>query len=87
MSVNVSTAAEAAAYAVRDLAEKLNIPAGDVRVAESDEMTWPDTSLGMPEPGRMYAQILTDGFRVVLEAAGKRYEYHFGDGLVRKRPL
>ena len=87
MSVIVSTPAEAAAYAVRDLAEELGIPAGDVRVVESGETTWPDASLGMPEPGMMYAQMLTEGFRVVLEAAGKRYEYHFGDGLVRKRPL
>ena len=86
MSVNVSTATEAAEYAVRDLTEKLGIPPSNIIVAESGEMTWPDTSLGMPEPGKMYAQMLTEGFRVVLEAAGKRYEYHFGEGMVRKRP-
>lgn len=85
MSVNVSSAAEAAVYAVRDLAAKLGIPASNIIVAESGETTWPDTSLGMPEPGKMYAQMLTEGFRVVLNAAGKKYEYHFGEGLVRMR--
>ncbi|HTY90723.1 MAG TPA: hypothetical protein VMC84_06045 [Methanocella sp.] len=85
MSVNVSSAAEAAEYAVKDLAAKLGIQPGNIIVAESREMTWPDASLGMPKPGMVYAQMLTEGYRVVLEAAGKRYEYHFGEGSVRKR--
>lgn len=86
MSVNVSSAAEATAYAVKDLAARLGISASNIIVAESREMTWPDASLGMPEPGMMYAQVLTDGFCIVLEAAGKRYEYHFSEGSVMKRP-
>lgn len=85
MSVDVSSAAEAAQYAVRDLAAKLGIPAGSITVAEKGETTWPDTSLGMPEPGMMYAQMLIDGFRVVLLAGEKTYEYHFGNGSVKMR--
>ncbi len=86
MTVNVSSAAEAEAYAKKDLVAKLAIPADNIKVLESGEATWPDTSLGMPEPGQMYAQMLTEGFRVVLKAAGKTYEYHFGNGVAKMRP-
>jgi hypothetical protein len=86
MKADVSSAVEAAAFAVKDLASKLGIGAGNIIVDTSEDAMWPDTSLGMPEPGKMYAQMLTDGFRVVLEAAGKKYEYHFGGGSVKVRP-
>jgi hypothetical protein len=86
MIVNLSSAAEAEAYAIKDLAAKLAIPADSIKLLESGEATWPDASLGMPEPGRMYAQMLTEGFRIVLEAGGKKYEYHLGNGIVKMRP-
>ena len=85
MTVDVSSAAEAEAYAKKDLAARLAIPGDKIKILESGEATWPDASLGMPEPGRMYAQMLTEGFRVVLEAAGKKYAYHFGSGTVKIR--
>jgi hypothetical protein len=87
MAVNVSTVAEAEAQAKKDLAAQLAIPADAIKVLEGGEAMWPDASLGMPEPGEMYAQMLTEGFRVVLEAAGKTYEYHFGNGTVMMRPV
>jgi hypothetical protein len=86
MTFDVSSTAEAAAYAVKDLAARLGVAASSIIVAEAAEAMWPDTSLGMPEPGRMYAQMLTEGFRVVLEAAGKKFEYRFGGGRVRSMP-
>ncbi len=86
MKADVSSAAEAAAFAVKDLASKLGVEANNIVVATSEDAMWPDAGLGMPEPGKMYAQMLTDGFRVVLEAAGKKYEYHFGGGSVKMRP-
>jgi hypothetical protein len=85
MTINISSAAEAEAHAKKDLAAKLAIPADDISVLESAETVWPDTSLGMPEPGHMYAQMLTEGFRVILEAGGEKYEYHFGGGTVKSR--
>ncbi len=38
--------------------------------------TWPDTSLGCPQKGMMYAQVITPGFRVVLAVNDQDYEYH-----------
>lgn len=87
MDVDVTSAAGAAAYAIRDLAAKLGIDECDILVAESGVATWPDASLGIPEKGIMYAQVLTDGFCVVLKAAGRAYEYHFGNGIVKTRTV
>ena len=73
------------AYAVKDLSKKHGIARNAISVIESGEAMWPDASLGMPEHGKMYAQMLTEGFRVVLEAGGKKYQYHFGNGTVKTR--
>jgi hypothetical protein len=39
-------------------------------------VTWPDTSLGCPEEGMMYAQVETEGFIIWLEANERPYRYH-----------
>ena len=39
-------------------------------------MEWSDASLGRPQPGMMYAQVITPGYLVVLEADGQQYTYH-----------
>ena len=67
--------------AVDDLAGRLGIAAADVTVVDARAVTWGDSSLGCPEPGMMYTQQLVDGTLVVLEAGGRRYEYHGGDPL------
>jgi hypothetical protein len=38
-------------------------------------MTWPDAALGCPEPDRMYAQVLTPGYVVLLSCRQDEYEY------------
>lgn len=62
--------------AIAHLAQNLGITQDEVRVAGLEEVTWPDTSLGNPQPGQTYAQVLTPGYRVTLEALGERYLYH-----------
>jgi hypothetical protein len=61
-----------------ELAGRLGISPGQVNLVSSQEVTWRDASLGCPQPGMQYAQVLTNGTRIVLEAGGKRYEYHAG---------
>lgn len=39
------------------------------------EMTFDDASLGCPEPGRLYAQVLTQGFQVIVEAGEAELDY------------
>lgn len=64
------------ALAVADLASRLGIPESAITVRTVESVEWPDASLGCPRPGMMYAQVITPGYRIVLEADGKRYEYH-----------
>jgi hypothetical protein len=65
--------------AKQDLAGRLSIPVTGINLVESAAVTWPDTSLGCPAPDMMYAQILTPGYRIVLSAGDKHYEYHTGN--------
>ncbi|MCD6361678.1 MAG: hypothetical protein J7M38_12560 [Armatimonadetes bacterium] len=62
--------------AIADLAQHMNVAADKIVVVGLEEVTWPDASLGCPEPGKLYAQVLVKGYKVTLEAAGHRFEYH-----------
>lgn len=59
-----------------ELARRLSVAPERIDVLETEPVEWSDASLGCPEPGQMYAQVVTPGFRVVLEARGERYGYH-----------
>jgi hypothetical protein len=72
--------------AVDNLAEQLGIEADAVTVVQAVAVTWPDGSLGCPEPGMMYTQALVDGTFVLLEAGGVQYQYHGGDPLFLCEP-
>jgi hypothetical protein len=58
-----------------DLAKRLKLQARDIQVVEVQPMVWPDASLGLPEIGKMYTQVMTPGLRVILEARNTRYLY------------
>ncbi|MCJ7667275.1 MAG: hypothetical protein MUP04_03150 [Anaerolineae bacterium] len=62
------------------LADFMGISSGEVKVIEVEEVEWPDTSLGCPQPGMAYLQVIVPGWRVVMRAANKVYEYHYGGG-------
>jgi len=62
--------------ALEDLAQKLGLAPEAIRLVSVEAVEWSDTSLGCPQPGMMYAQVITPGFLVVLEANGKQYAYH-----------
>lgn len=63
-----------------DLAQRLGLALEAIEVVSVVAMEWSDTSLGCPQPGMMYAQVITPGFLVALEAGGERYEYHTDEG-------
>jgi len=62
-----------------DLARKLGVRADEILVVSSQVVDWPDASLGCPQPGAVYAQVVTPGFSLLLESAGKLFEYHTGE--------
>jgi hypothetical protein len=62
--------------AIKLLAEQLGIDSSRISVARSVEVTWPDGSIGCPEPGFMYTQALVPGTLVELVADGTTYAFH-----------
>ncbi len=58
------------------VAQQAGIPAPQVSVVSVQMVEWPDMSLGCPEPGMAYAQIVTPGYLIKLSAGGQTYEYH-----------
>lgn len=44
---------------------------------------WGDASMGWPEPGKSYAQVITEGFRITARGAGKLYECRVSGDNVR----
>lgn len=72
--------------ALQFLAEDLNVDSEQVDVVSVESVMWNDASLGCPEPGKMYAQVVTPGYRIVLEVDGTTYEVHTdnaGERMVR----
>jgi hypothetical protein len=63
-----------------DLAGRLGLAPEAIQLVSVEAVEWSDASLGCPQPGMMYAQVITPGFLVVLEAAGETYEYHTDEG-------
>jgi len=45
-------------------------------LVSAEPVEWPDTSLGNPQPGMFYAQVITPGYKIILEADSHQYEYH-----------
>ena len=68
--------------AMGDLAADLGLQADEVIPLSVEAYTFPDTSLGVPEEGMFYAEVLTDGFIMTLSAAGETYVYHGADGYI-----
>jgi len=49
-------------------------------IVRAQSVIWSDGSLGCPEPGMMYTQALVNGYWVIVEAAGKNYDFRVGSG-------
>lgn len=58
------------------VAQELGVPAAQVAVVSVQLVEWPDASLGCPEPGMAYAQMVTPGYLIKLSGGGKTFEYH-----------
>lgn len=64
------------ARAVEDLAERLGVDADEISVINVDATQFPDASLGVPQPGESYAQVVTPGYVIQLAVGDQLYEYH-----------
>ena len=64
--------------AVADAATRAGVSLTEATVVSAASVTFPDGGLGCPEPGMIYTQVLTPGYRVVVEAGGREYDYRAG---------
>ncbi len=62
--------------ALVDLCRHHNRSPDQVSLIGLDAHTWPDAGLGIPEPGRLYAQTLTPGLIIRFQAGDTTYTYH-----------
>jgi hypothetical protein len=62
--------------AVADAAARHGVAPDAVRVVRVEPRQWPDSGLGCPRPGMGYAQVITPGYLIALEAGGAILEYH-----------
>jgi len=61
---------------IADAAARLQVDPSEVQIQRWGHIQWPDSSLGCPQPGGVYLQVITPGWVVGVEAAGQTLEYH-----------
>jgi hypothetical protein len=59
-----------------DLSQRAGVETDAITVIKVEAVTWNDGSLGCPQPGQMYTMALEPGYRVILTAAGREFNYH-----------
>jgi hypothetical protein len=75
--ITLPTGAEAVVnMCVSDVAVRMAVPEKAVKVISVFATEFKDASLGCPQPGNNYADVVTPGYIVKLEAAGMTCEYH-----------
>ncbi len=71
-----------------DVAAQTGTSRAAVRVTSSEAVTWADSALGCGNASESALQVLTPGYRVVLEVQGRQFAYHSDRrGNFRRCPL
>jgi hypothetical protein len=67
-----------------DAAERAGVDVADVTLVSADAIDWPSGALGCPRMGFLYIDVITPGFRVVVRAGDRDYDYRAArDGAIR----
>ena len=80
-AASIPPQANAAVEQVRQaVATKTGAALASVTVNSVTALNWPDSALGCPQPGVMYSQLVTPGYKIVVSAKGQTFEYHSDRG-------
>jgi hypothetical protein len=72
---------------LNEAAKLANVSREELVIVRAEPVVWSDGSLGCPEPGMEYTQMLTNGYWVVINAAGQTYDFRVSrDGSFRLCP-
>jgi len=58
------------------LAQHLDLEESQIEIVKTEKVDWPDASLGAPEEGMMYAQVITPGYKITMMTGSVLYEAH-----------
>jgi hypothetical protein len=61
---------------VADAARRFDVAESSVVLARAERVSWPDSSLGCPEPGGLYTQAVVPGYRLVAKTSEGEMVYH-----------
>jgi hypothetical protein len=73
---NWGGATNAVYAAANNLASAKGICSGQIQVVSVESVQWRDSSLGCPERGKVYAFVITPGYKILLQTGSGRFEYH-----------
>lgn len=62
------------------LASELGVLPEAMTVVSVEAVEWNDACLGVAEAGQMCAQVITPGYRIVVEVGGEQFTYHTDSG-------
>jgi hypothetical protein len=63
---------------LKEAATLAKVGRDELVIVRGESVVWNDGSLGCPEPGMIYTQALVNGYWVVIEAAGQKYDFRVG---------
>jgi len=69
-----------------ELSRQEGINPEEINLVSIEFTEFPDASLGVPEPGVNYAQVLTPGYIIFLEYQGETYEFHAAEERIVRVP-
>jgi hypothetical protein len=55
------------------------VPVDQLTLVRADQITWPDGSLGCPQPGEMYTQSLVEGYWIVVQANDETFDFRVAE--------
>ena len=64
---------------IAELVERTGSERVDIQMIRAESVVWNNGSLGCPQPGEFYIQMLINGYWVVLEVEGVEYDYRVSD--------
>ncbi len=62
--------------AIQYVSSHYNIPADQIKVLKTEAVTWPNGCLGVVIPGVMCTDVVTEGYKITLEAKSQQFEIH-----------
>jgi len=61
---------------LEDAARRTGVARANLSVESAGTVTWPDGSLGCPQPGMNYTMALVPGYRITVRAGERVLDYH-----------